>query len=421
MKILILGQGGREHALVKAFKNSPLVTEIHVLPGNDGMKKEAICHPFAMTDFENILQICLRTEMDFVFIGPEDPLVMGLADQLRERGILVVGPSQQAAMLEGSKIFSKEFMMEAKVPTAPYYVVTSTNEALQASAHFSPPYVLKADGLAAGKGVFICKSLQELKIASDNLFEQKILGKAGNAALLEKFEPGWELSYLVLTNGSDFVSLPLAQDHKRLNDNNEGPNTGGMGTIAPLQITQELKLKIEETIIKPSIELIHKKQFIYRGILFVGVMVTQDGPKVLEYNVRLGDPETQVILPLIDSDIAMVMKDLAEGKISSLKFKNLFSACVIMASPGYPDNTEKNVPMEGLENIYESSNSYLIHAGTKHEQGTWKTNGGRVLGALGIGSTSDEAIKNAYELTNKISWRGMQWRKDIGKYFTSST
>lgn len=416
MKILILGQGGREHALIKAFKNSPLVTEIHILPGNDGMKKEAIVHSLSMTDVEKIIALCIQTEIDFVFIGPEDPLVAGVSDKLRDRGILVVGPSQQAAQLEGSKVFAKEFMLEAKVPTAPYFVVSSVEQTLEKAKNFQPPYVLKADGLAAGKGVFICKTLEELKNASESLFEKNIFGDAGKKALLEKFEPGWELSYIVLTNGEKFISLPLAQDHKRLLDNNEGPNTGGMGTIAPLIISTALKHEIENKIIAPSVKHLQQRQFLFRGILFVGIMVTSEGPKVLEYNVRLGDPETQVILPLIESDLALTMMHLSQGSLDPIQLKNIHAACVILAAPGYPDAPEKGLPISGLEQILDSSNSYSIHAGTKFSGSQWLTNGGRVIGAVGLGNTKEEALKHAYEVNEQIHWQGKQFRSDIGKY-----
>ncbi len=421
MKILILGQGGREHALVKAFNNSPLVTEIHVLPGNDGMKKEAICHSINSSDTEKIIQLCIHTEIDFVFIGPEDPLVAGVADKLRERGILVVGPSQQAALLEGSKVFAKEFMVDAKVPTAPYFVVTTVEQTLEKAKNFQPPYVLKADGLAAGKGVFICKTIEELKTASESLFVKNIFGEAGKKALLEKFEPGWELSFIVLTNGEKFISLPLAQDHKRLLDHNEGPNTGGMGTVAPLNISAQLKKEIENKIIAPSIQQLQERQYLYRGVLFVGVMVTKEGPKVLEYNVRLGDPETQVILPLIESDLAQVMMHLSQGILDPIHFKNIHAACVILAAPGYPDTPEKNLPIQGIENFTDSSNYYLIHAGTKHQGDQWLTNGGRVIGAVGIGNSKDEALKHAYEVAEKVNWPGKLIRRDIGKYLPAPT
>lgn len=420
MKVLVLGQGGREHALVKTFRDSPSVTEVHAIPGNDGMAPEALCHKISLTDVESIIQFCLRMEIDFVFVGPEDPLVAGIADELRGRGILVVGPGKDAALLEGSKIFAKRFMLDAQVPTAASEIVSSVEEAMKQSEKFTPPYVLKADGLAAGKGVFICQTKNDLEKAAKTLFVEKSLGPAGEKALLEQNLPGWELSYLVMTNGSEFQALPLAQDHKRLKDLHQGPNTGGMGTIAPLRIDPALDRKIKETIISPTVKHLHTRGLFYRGILFVGVMVTPDGPKVLEYNVRLGDPETQVILPLIENDRGQLFLDLAKGILAPLQFKNIFSCCVILAAEGYPENAIKGAPISG-EVFFDTPSSYFIHAGTQKDSGgQWKTNGGRVLGAVGIGSSLEEAIRHAYELTQKVKWKGMQWRRDIGRYFTNS-
>lgn len=320
-KVLIIGQGGREHALVKAFARSPSVSEIHAIPGNDGMKKEALCHNLDWRDTEKIIDFCIRNEISFVFIGPEDPLVAGLSDDLRERGILVVGPSREGAKLEGSKIFAKEFMTEARVPTSFHQIVKSTEDVIRLSGRFTLPYVLKADGLAAGKGVFICKTIDELKAAAQFIFEQKGLGFAGDQALLEQFMPGWELSYLIMTNGKEYQAFPLAQDHKRLKDNDQGPNTGGMGVVAPMKISAELNSKIENEIVKPVLQLLEQKNILYRGILYIGLMITNEGPKVVEFNCRFGDPETQVILPLLDGDFGQIFRELSLGHVTELKQK----------------------------------------------------------------------------------------------------
>lgn len=414
MKVMVIGQGGREHALVKAFANSSSVSEIHVVPGNDGMAKEALRHQVSWQDSEALIQLCLQLQIDFVFIGPEDPLVDGLADQLRNRGILVIGPNQEAAMLEGSKYFAKRFMEEAQVPTAKYSLVQSLSDVETEISHFSPPYVLKADGLAAGKGVFICKTKDELFAAARELFEEKKLGEAGNKALLEQFESGWELSYLVLTNGKSWQTLPLAQDHKRLCDNDEGPNTGGMGTVAPLQISEQLRAKIENEIVAKSIHLLDQKKMVFRGVLFIGIMVTESGPKVLEYNTRFGDPETQVILPLIDGDIGELFASLSRGQLGPLKIKDMSAACVVLAAKGYPNSPVKGTPIEGTLEA-NSPIGYFIHAGTKKDLSQkWIVNGGRVLGAVGFGSNPTEAIQCAYEISNKVSWDGLQKRTDIG-------
>ncbi len=421
MKVLVIGQGGREHAIIHALSLSSSVTEIHAVPGSDGIAKNALCHNLDWRNFEDILAFCLKTEIDVVMIGPEDPLVAGLSNFLRERGILVVGPNQEAARLEGSKIFAKEFMSAAKIPTADYEVVSSVEQTLVAAKMKTPPYVLKADGLAGGKGVFICKALKELEQAAQELFVKKSLGLAGEQALLEQFTSGWELSYLIMTNGSEFESLPIAQDHKRLRDNDEGPNTGGMGTVAPLKISNELKRSIDEKIIHPTLREIQKRGFVYRGIIFFGLMITEKGPSLLEYNCRFGDPETQVILPLIDEDFGLLIKELAQGRLKNLKFKNLSAACVVMAAPGYPEAPEKGVLIEG-DIGSESESSYFLHAGSKkNSEGQWCTSGGRVLNAVGIGSQVQEAIEKAYTQVEKCRWRGLQIRKDIGAKITNCT
>jgi phosphoribosylamine--glycine ligase len=414
MKILVIGQGGREHALVHSFVMSPSVSEVHVIPGSNGMSREALCHPLDWRDFESIVQFCLKNDISFVFIGPEDPLVAGLSDFLRNRGILVVGPSQEAAHLEGSKVFAKKFMQAANIPTAFFEEVYSVEDAIRLSGRFTPPYVLKADGLAAGKGVFICQTLEELRKAAEDIFERQTLGAAGVKALLEQYTTGWELSYLVITNGSEFTTLPLSQDHKRLLDKDLGPNTGGMGTIAPIRITEELQKRIDEQIIKPTLENITKQNIIYRGVLYFGLMINERGPSLLEYNCRFGDPETQVILPLIENDLGLLFHEVSKGKCPDLKSKNLHSACVILAAPGYPDNPQKGLEIVG-EIEAQTNSSYFIHSGSKFINNTWLTNGGRVLCAIGIGSTQKEALTAAYNQSNLVSWEGLQKRTDIGQ------
>lgn len=421
MKILVIGQGGREHAIVKALAQSPKVSQIHLIPGNDGMAREAMCHAVDWRDTQAVVDLCLRTEVDYVFIGPEDPLVDGLADRLRERGILCVGPNRGAALLEGSKIAAKTFMEEAGVPTARFAVVDSVAAVEGALPSFTPPYVLKADGLAAGKGVFICKTKEQLLEASRDLFERRTLGASGERALLEQFQPGWELSYLILTNGQEWVSLPVAQDHKRLADGDEGPNTGGMGTLAPLPLDAELRARIEESVVKPTVRHLGHRGDVYRGVVFIGLMITEDGPTVLEYNTRFGDPETQVILPLLEGDWAQVFHDLARGKVAPLQWKSVHACCVVLAAEGYPDRVVKGTRIEG-DLTAEGPSSYFIHAGTKKTaEGTWVVNGGRTLGAVGIGRDASEAIRLAYEQAKKVFWQGIQSRSDIGKRWLTSS
>lgn len=415
MKVLVLGQGGREHALVHRLSQSPSVSEVHAAPGNDGMKQMALCHPWTWKDSEKIIEFCLRTEIDMIVIGPEDPLVAGLADQLRERGLLVVGPSAEGAQLEGSKIFAKEFMNEAGIPTARYNVVSTVTDTMTCAKGFTPPYVLKADGLCAGKGVYICKNEAELKKAAEDLFEKKIFGKAGERALLEQFHAGWELSYLFLTNGESFTALPIAQDHKRLLEGDQGPNTGGMGTWAPLTIDPTLRFKMETEIVEPTLKLLQKRGILFRGFVFLGVMVTEDGPKLLEYNTRLGDPETQVILPLIQTDLGILLKNLAQGKLMPLQTRTMSAACVVMAAPGYPDKPEKGIPLEGDLNSATSTSYFLVAGAANSANGGFETSGGRVLCSIGLGSSLDEALEQAYAQSSKVRWKGLQIRKDIGK------
>jgi len=415
MKILILGQGGREHAFVKAFKRTMLSSDIHVLPGNDGMKAEALCFTDkSLKDIAFIKQLCTENKYDFVFIGPEDPLVDGVSDTLRKLGQKVIGPSQYWAQLEGSKIFAKEFMVKANIPTAKFVAVDSVDQIKKHVHSFTPPYVLKADGLAAGKGVFICDTPEELYTAADNIFVKKTLGSAGLKAALEQFTPGWELSYLFFTNGKDYVSLPIAQDHKRLYNGQKGPNTGGMGTWAPLEISKELDQNIRKKVIEPTLAEIGKGDSVYRGVIFLGIMVNGSEPSVLEYNVRMGDPETQSILPLIETNLGEFLVGLADGKLQELKLNSNFASCVVLASPGYPDNPKKGLTIEGYDAAKDTKTQHLIASGVKKENSQWITYGGRVLGAVGIGGSKASALKEAYSLAEKVKWQGIHFRTDIG-------
>lgn len=414
MRFLVLGQGGREHAIIRALKLSPSVTEVHALPGSDGISQEALCHSVDLSDSKAVEAFFKKYDFDCVVVGPENYLVQGLSDQLRSLGVNVVGPSQIAAQLEGSKIFAKEFMVKAGVPTAAFEIVSDVDGTMRAATKFTPPYVLKADGLAAGKGVFLCATLPELKAAAESLFEAKSLGAAGLRAILEQFQPGYELSYLILTNGLEGEALPLAQDHKRLCDEDQGPNTGGMGVVGPLRISQELLNQIQTQIVRPTLRHLHGSGLLYRGVLYIGIMVTKEGPTVLEFNVRFGDPEAQVILPLLDGDWGLVFSRLAKGELTALKWKNVHMACIVQAAPGYPDNPEKGVVIDG-DIGFQGSSSYFLHAGTKKSpSGEWVTHGGRVLNSVGMGSSLKEAITNAYNQAKHVAWRGLQMRKDIG-------
>jgi phosphoribosylamine--glycine ligase len=415
MNVLVVGQGGREHALVRALKSSRSVLSVHAVPGSDGIAADALCHPISWRDINAVRSFIEREKIHLVVIGPETPLAEGLSDLLRDSGIDVVGPSAAAARLESSKIYSKEFMVEAGVRTARYKVVGSVQEVRNAARDFSPPFVLKADGLAAGKGVFICHTLDDLLDSARLLFEDKSLGEAGGRALLEEFQSGYEISYLVLTNGETFEPLVLAQDHKRLMNGDVGPNTGGMGVVAPVVIDEKTRERINREAIAPSVAHLKRRGLLYRGVLYVGLMMTKDGPSVLEYNVRFGDPEAQVILPLMAGDWAEVFKDLARGKVTPLSWKNEATCCVVLAAKGYPDQPEQGAIIAGLERATLSESRYFLHAGTKKDSsGNWATSGGRVLNAIGSGTTLSEAVKFAYAQAREVSWEGMQFRNDIG-------
>ncbi len=417
-RALVIGQGGREHALVRALALSPSIEAVIAVPGSSGISAESEKVRSIATDwrdFESLHRLILLEKIDFVVVGPEVPLVDGLSDRLRERGVSVFGPSREGARLEGSKVYSKEFIISAGVPTARSIVVRTVDETLRASSNFSPPYVLKADGLAAGKGVFICKTLKELEDAAQSLFVSRSLGDAGSSALLEEFSPGYEISYLVLTNGVNFEPLVLAQDHKRLRTGDEGPNTGGMGVVAPVEIDPDLRVRINSEIVEPTLREMQKRSMLYRGVLYIGLMITPRGPSVIEYNARFGDPETQVILPLLDGDWGDVFSDVAEGRLPHLKWKRGSAACVVLAAEGYPDSPVKGTAIVGLDRARAETGRYFLHAGTRRrEDGQWITDGGRVLNSIGLGRDLREALELAYKQVQEVEWKGMQFRTDIG-------
>ncbi len=415
MNVLVIGSGGREHAIVRALTESKTVSCVFCTPSSDAIQKSAEFFTADLND-NRLLEAELKEKnISLVVIGPEAPLVEGLADRIQKLEIPVFGPSLDGAKLEASKIYAKEFMKKAEVPTAQYFKVNSVESTLSQSQNFQSPWVLKANGLAAGKGVFICKTQKELEDSAKFLFEAKGLGDSGSEALLEEYLPGWELSFLVLTNGEEFEALPLAQDHKRLLDGDAGPNTGGMGAVAPVAIDEELSETILTKIVKPSVDQLNTEKIHYRGVLYIGIMVTESGPSVLEYNVRFGDPETQILLPLLDGDWGSVFQEVANGKVPKLNWKKKCSSVVVMASEGYPESPKKNVIVKG-DVFFKSENSYFLHAGTRFDPlNGWVTNGGRVLNAIGIGDSVQESLDAAYDAASKVQWDGVQIRKDIGK------
>lgn len=418
MKVLVLGSGGREHALVRALKDSESVNEIHVAPGNDGMRDEATVHSIALSNTPVLAKLYELQKYDLVVIGPDQALADGLSDFFRGLGARVFGPSQSGAKLEWSKSFAKTFMKDAQIPTADFVVVNSVQDVEEVMERFSPPWVLKADGLALGKGVFICSTAEELGVAAKEIFVEKKFGST--CAIVEEFKPGWELSVHVLTDGNSYQVFPYAQDHKRLLEGNKGPNTGGMGTIAPIPVPARLKETIEQKIIQPAIGQIKKQNLLYRGILFIGIMICEGEPVVLEFNSRFGDPEAQVFLPLLDGDWGEVLSRVADGECPSLKWKDLFATCVVLAAPGYPDFPRKGLKIKGLEQTDQKAKQYFLHAGTRLSQDGFLTHGGRVLNAVGLGSSLQEAQRNAYDLVKALNNEDLIFRRDIGSQFTNS-
>lgn len=408
MNTLVIGKGGREHAIVRALKKT---SDCYCFPGREGFDVQ-LFQTSRVSTAEELIPEMKDKKIDLVVIGPEAELSQGWPDVFRSYNFSVFGPSQKASQLESSKIFAKEFMAKAHIPTAGYFVVQSVKETLEQVKHFSPPYVLKADGLAGGKGVFICPDERSLKENAKKIFEDKIFGKAGEKALLEEFQEGKELSVFILTNGEDYRALPLAQDYKKLYEGGKGLNTGGMGSTAPLYIDSKMWKGIEENVLKPTVRQIKKDHLFYRGVLYVGLIRTSQGVKVLEYNVRFGDPECQVLLPLLDMDVTKLFYDVAQGNLPDLKFNNLFSCCVVLSEKGYPENPEKG-GLISLSLREDSDKAYFLHAGTKKSQQGFIVDGGRVLNAIGIGSSGEQARDRAYELLNSFP-HSLYFRKDIG-------
>lgn len=422
MNILIIGSGGREHALVWKIKQSTKVKTIFCAPGNAGIAQLAEIAEIKPTDTEELIKFAKNNSIDLTIVGPEQPLTEGIVDAFEANGLKIFGPSMKAAQLEGSKIFAKEFMTRHKIPTANFktFGVETRYEAERYINEIPVPIVIKADGLAAGKGVTVSESKDAALDTLDDLFTKKTLGQAGEKIVIEDFMVGEELSILVITDGKDFVTLPPAQDHKRILDGNVGKNTGGMGAYAPTPfVSEELLEKIKRKIIKPTIYGMKKEGYPFRGCLYFGLMLTETGPHVVEYNCRFGDPETQVVLPLIQNDLVDLMLASISGDIS--KFKLITSpsiaVCVVIASRGYPDSYETGKPIFGLDNVVNNPDVYIFHSGTKKENDSIVTAGGRVIGVTAVGESAklEETILNAYRNVDKITFDGAYYRSDIGK------
>ena len=412
MNILVIGSGGREHALCWKLSESPQTEQIYAIPGNPGMGASAA---IALDDHAAILRFAKEHEIGLVVVGPEVPLMNGLVDELEAAGIRAFGPRANAAEIEGSKSFAKDLMKKYGIPTARYEVFTAAEPARAYIRQEGAPIVVKADGLAAGKGVIVAMTEQEALDAVDAIMEDHFFGDAGARVVIEEFMEGEEASLLAFTDGTMIRPMISAQDHKRAYDGDRGPNTGGMGTYAPAPVmTPEMTERAVEEILKPTIAAMAKEGRVYRGCLYLGLMVTADGPKVVEFNARFGDPETQVVLPLLDSDLVAIMCACADGTLADvpIRWKDGAAVCVVLASGGYPGHYEKGQEIHGLADA-EAMGALVFHAGTAMKDGKLVTNGGRVLGVVGRGADISSAVDAAYAAATKISFKDAYYRKDI--------
>ncbi len=417
MKVLIVGGGGREHALSWKIAQSPKVTKLFCAPGNAGIAQLAECVDIPAEEVQALLKFALREKVDLTVVGPEAPLVAGIVDRFEAHGLAAFGPSQRAAELEGSKVFAKHIMRKHAIPTARYDVFETVDAAEEHVRKASFPLVIKADGLAAGKGVVVCHRREEALDAIARMMKERVFGDAANKIVIEECLIGEEASILALTDGRTIVPLPSSQDHKRVNDNDKGPNTGGMGAYSPAPvITPEQQARIEREIIIPIVHAMNTEERRYKGVIYAGVMMTDDGPRVLEFNVRFGDPETQPILARLKGDLVPVLKAIAEGNLqdASLEWDPRPAVCVVMASGGYPGRYEKGKVISGLEAAGALDDVVVFHAGTALKDGKVVTAGGRVLGVTARGGDVAAAIRRAYDAAKLIRFDGAHYRTDIG-------
>ncbi len=412
MKVMVVGGGGREHAIIKKIKENGKVEEIFALPGNGGIAADATCVDIGAKDIDKIVDFAVEKAIDFAVVAPDDPLVLGAVDALKAKGIKTFGPDKKAAIIEGSKAFSKDLMKKYNIPTASYETFSDMEEALAHVESCPIPVVVKADGLALGKGVIIAETREAAKDAVVTIMGDKVFGDSGNKVVIEEFLTGPEVSVLSFTDGKTIVPMVSSMDHKRALDGDKGLNTGGMGTVAPNPYyTDEISKECMETIFKPTVEAMNKEGRSFSGCLYFGLMLTEKGPKVIEYNCRFGDPETQVVLPLLESDLLDIMLKIYDQELdkAEVRFSEKSAACVVMASEGYPQKYETGfeITMPADKNIYV--------AGAKLKEGKLITGGGRVLGVTEMGKTLEEAINKAYETVKTVSFDNAYYRKDIGK------
>lgn len=427
MKVLVIGSGGREHALVWALQetaNNRL--DLYCAPGNAGIADLAVCVPLSVEDHEGLIEFARTESIDLTIVGPEAPLAAGIVDKFQTAGLLIAGPSAAASRLEGSKAFAKEFMARHRVPTAAYKVVSSPSEVADvlASGAFGSsesPVVLKADGLAAGKGVVVARSHAEALAAAEQLVAGELIdASAAQQLVVEEALVGTEVSLLLFADGTHFALMPAARDHKRIGENDSGPNTGGMGAITDRSVLPpDVLQRIVREVVEPTLQGARNEGFPFHGVLFLGLMLTSDGPKLLEYNVRFGDPETQAILVRLNTSLVDIFRATISGKLDELKidWSDESSACVVLASRGYPGKYQKGAVIKGLETEVVTDEAIVFHAGTaKSDTGDTVTAGGRVLGVTAVGDALDEALKRCYRAVDGISWDGMRYRRDIGQF-----
>lgn len=418
MKILIVGSGGREHALVAKISQNPNVKKFFVAPGNGGIAQHAACVPIAVDAIGDLVAFAKKENIDLTVVGPELPLTLGIVDAFNQAGLACFGPSERASLIEGSKVYIKEFCTRHKIPTASFFTFSEAAHALAYVAECNTyPIVIKVDGLAQGKGVVVAQNFSEASAAIEDMLVTKKFGGAGGKIIIEDFLPGEEASFFIITDGEHFVEFPVAQDHKRIFDNDQGPNTGGMGAYAPAPLVSEkIRQRIIDQIVYPTLVGLKEENRKFVGFLFIGLMIHNGTPYVIEYNCRLGDPETQVILPLLQNDLVELMQAALAGKLGdhTAQFKKQNAVTVVLASGGYPAEYKKGFTIEGLDQAF-AKNIQVLHAGTSFENNHFKTQGGRVLTITAVAETLQQAIHDVYGAVKKISWPGKHHRTDIGQ------
>lgn len=417
-KVLVIGAGGREHALVWKIRQSPLVCQVYCAPGNPGIGEIAELVDLKPEDIEGLSRFAQQEHIDLTVVGPEIPLSLGIVDTFEAHGLRIFGPTRQAAQLEASKAFTRELLQEQQLASPAFGVFTDPHAARQYVTQLGAPLVVKADGLAAGKGVLICPTREEAYAAIDIIMQTRVFGEAGERIVIEEFLDGEEVSFLAFSDGKTILPLASSQDHKRIFDGDQGPNTGGMGAYSPAPVmTPELSERILDEILYPTVHGLRRRGIVYKGILYAGLMITQSGPKVIEFNARFGDPECQPLMLRLQSDLVEVIDAAIDERLSevSLSWDARPAVCVVLAAAGYPGSYEKGRPIAGLESLHTWSDGVVFHAGTAKKADAFVTQGGRVLGVTGMGGDLRAALSNTYQAVEKISWPGMHFRHDIGQ------